>query len=113
MEIDKIIDDYEKEKLIMTELEKEAEIEAEIEAENENINHQVEYWYTAQNNLTKQKEKEAKEKAYIRQLIRASRNAKDKVNRLAKKCRQFEPLLNDATARLEFCIDLVERVHLS
>jgi hypothetical protein len=39
MEIDKIIDDYEKEKLIMTELEKEAEIEAEIEAENENINH--------------------------------------------------------------------------
>jgi hypothetical protein len=113
MDIDKIIDDYEKEKLIMAELEKEAEKEAEIEAENENINHLVEYWYMEQNKLTKQNDKDAKEKAYIRQLIRASRNAKDKVKRLAQKCRQFEPLLNDATARLELCIDLVERVLLS
>jgi len=54
--------DYEKEKLIMTELEKEAE----IEAENENINHLVEYWYMEHNKLTKQNDKDAKEKAYIR-----------------------------------------------
>ncbi len=66
-----------------------------------------------QQNLIKPNDKGAKEKAYIKKLILASRNAKDKVKRLAKKCRQFEPLLNDATARLEYCIDLVEEVLLS